>query len=220
MRFSHLSTAVWAFPQALAAAFKPDWSNNGGACVDVDVAIIGGGSAGIHATINLKDAGAKVVVIEKKSQIGGHAETYTNPKTHIPVNVGVVLFEDTTIVQNYFNRLKVPFTKVNATALSSGESKSYDFKLGIPIPPQTQEQQAIATAAAAYVQNVLPKYPWIDQGYFVPQPVPEELTLPFSQFAQKYGFEALLPVISQFNWYPGNITTPLLCTASRALVPA
>jgi ribulose 1,5-bisphosphate synthetase/thiazole synthase len=36
----------------------------------VDVAVIGGGSSGIHATINLKDAGAKVAVIERKKQIG------------------------------------------------------------------------------------------------------------------------------------------------------
>ena len=39
--------------------------------LDVDLVVIGGGSAGIHAAIQLKDAGAKVVVIEKKKQIGG-----------------------------------------------------------------------------------------------------------------------------------------------------
>ncbi|KAF4462689.1 flavin-containing superfamily amine oxidase [Fusarium albosuccineum] len=214
MRFSHLSTAVWAssLPQALAAAYKPDYSKyNDGACVDVDVAVIGGGSAGIHAAIHLKDAGAKVVVIEKKSQIGGHAETYVNPKTKIPANIGVVLFEDTTIVQNYFDRLKVASTKVSPADLG-GETKTYDFTLGIPVPAQSEaqqaaSQQAIGAAVLAYTQNVLSKYPWVDQGYLVPQPVPKELTLPFGEFARKYKFEALLPVISQFNWYPGNITT-------------
>ncbi|KAK0391595.1 hypothetical protein NLU13_1095 [Sarocladium strictum] len=214
MRFSQLSTALWAssLPQALASPHKRARSGNDGACIDVDVAIIGGGSAGIHAAISLKDAGANVVVIEKKSQIGGHAETYVNPQNNVKANIGVVIFQDTPIVQNYFDRLKVPSTKVNTSALSLGEHKSYDFKLGIPVPAQTPQQQAasqqaIGAAMQAYMANVLPKYPWIDQGWFIPQPVPEELTLPFGQFAQKYGFAALLPVISQFNWYPGNITT-------------
>ncbi|KAH7121728.1 hypothetical protein B0J13DRAFT_567197 [Dactylonectria estremocensis] len=192
--------------QAHAAAHKSPEP-----CIDVDVAIIGGGSGGIHAAIGLKDAGASVVVIEKKSQIGGHAETYTNPKTKIPANVGVVLFENTDVVEKYFDRLGVATSNINPLAGGS-TSKSYDFSLGIPIPAQSDaeaaaSQQAIAAAIQAYSQNVLSKYPWVDQGYLVPHPVPEELTLPFGQFAEQNKFSALLPLISQLNWYPGNITT-------------
>ncbi|KPA39284.1 hypothetical protein FLAG1_07850, partial [Fusarium langsethiae] len=40
----------------------------------------------------------------------------------------------------------------------------------------------------------------------VPDPVPEELLLPFGQFAQQNNFSAILPLISQLNWYPGNIS--------------
>lgn len=44
--------------------------------LDVDLVVIGGGSAGIHAAIQLKDAGAKVAVIEKKKQIGGRTSNH------------------------------------------------------------------------------------------------------------------------------------------------
>ncbi|KAL5603638.1 hypothetical protein FOVSG1_006388 [Fusarium oxysporum f. sp. vasinfectum] len=180
------------------------------ACIDVDVAIIGGGSSGIHAAVNLKDAGATVAVIEKKSQIGGHAETYINPDTKVPANIGVVVFENTEIVQKYFDRLGVARMKTNPVA-GGEKSKAYDFSLGITIPAQDAAEaaaarQAVADAIQAYSQNVLPRYPWVDQGYLVPKPVPEELTLPFGQFAQQNNFSILLPLISQLNWYPGNIT--------------
>ncbi|KAL9948657.1 hypothetical protein D7B24_005365 [Verticillium nonalfalfae] len=179
--------------------------------VYVDVAIIGGGSGGIHAAIQLKDAGAKVLVIEKKNQIGGHAETYKNNETGIVSNVGVVLFENTDLVKRYFNRLKVPITTSNVLATTSA-SRQFDFALGFPIPAQSAsaaaaQQQVLQAAAQAYTQNVLSKYGWIDQGFLVPDPVPAELYEPFGQFAAKYNFSALLPVIAQFNWYTGNLTT-------------
>ncbi|KAM0233526.1 hypothetical protein ACHAP5_010401 [Fusarium lateritium] len=207
MKFHHSAIALAScFSTASAAAHKPYPG-----CIDVDVAIIGGGSSGIHAAINLKDAGAKVAVIEKKSQIGGHAETYVNPKTKVPTNIGVLLFEDTPTVKKYFDRLGVPRV-TNNILQSAAETKQYDFSLGIPIPQDAQTtastNQAMAAAMQAYAQNVLPKYPWIDQGYtFVPEPVPAELLQPFGQFAQQNNFSAILPLISQLNWYPGNITT-------------
>ncbi|KAJ0126144.1 Uncharacterized protein HZ326_30755, partial [Fusarium oxysporum f. sp. albedinis] len=179
--------------------------------VHVDVAVIGGGSSGIHAAVNLKDAGAAVAVIEKKDQIGGHAETYINPETKIPANIGVVLFENTNTVQKYLARLGVAVAKHNPFK-ATPSTKMYDFTLGVPVPAQDEAEaaatkKAMAAAMQTYSQNVLSKYPWIDQGYRVPDPVPEELLLPFGQFAQQNNFSAILPLISQLNWYPGNITT-------------
>ncbi|KAF9767806.1 hypothetical protein IL306_014966 [Fusarium sp. DS 682] len=178
---------------------------------DVDVAVMGGGSGGIHAAVNLQDAGYKVAVIEKECQIGGHAQTYVNPETKKHVNIGVALFMNVKSAQQYLGRLKVALSTSNPFA-AIGNLKKYDFTLGIPIPDQTKAQaaeakEAVAAAMQAYSQNVLSKYPWIDQGYFVPNPVPEELLMPFGKFAEKNNFSALLPLISQLNWYNGNITT-------------
>ncbi|KAL5610475.1 hypothetical protein FOBRF1_006592 [Fusarium oxysporum] len=179
--------------------------------VHVDVAVIGGGSSGIHAAINLKDAGATVVVIEKKSQIGGHAETYINPKTKVPANIGVVLLENTKTVQKYLSRLGVAVAKHNPFK-ATPSTQMYDFSLGVPVPAENRSEavatkRAMAAAMQTYSENILSKYPWIDQGYHVPYPVPQELLLPFGQFAQQNNFSAILPLISQLNWYPGNITT-------------
>ncbi|EXK23458.1 hypothetical protein FOMG_19763, partial [Fusarium oxysporum f. sp. melonis 26406] len=97
--------------------------------VHVDVAVIGGGSSGIHVAINLKDAGAAVAVIEKKDQIGGHAETYINPKTKVPANIGVVIFENTNTVHKYLSRLGVAVAKHNPFK-ATPSTKMYDFTLG------------------------------------------------------------------------------------------
>ncbi|KAF4341505.1 hypothetical protein FBEOM_4550 [Fusarium beomiforme] len=178
---------------------------------DVDVAVIGGGSAGIHAAVNLQDQGLKVAVIEKEHQIGGHAQTYISPVTKKPTNIGVTLFMNVKSAQQYFNRLKVAIATSNPFT-AAANNKQYDFTYGIPIPEQTQAQaaatkEALASAMQTYAQTVLSKYPWIDQGYFLPNPVPEELLMPFGKFAQQNNFSAILPLISQLNWYTGNIST-------------
>jgi hypothetical protein len=208
MKFLALAThALALLPPSVSATCHPT-------PVEVDVAIIGGGSSGIHAAIQLKDAGAKVLVIEKKHQIGGHAETYVNPQTGQFANAGVVFFENREVVHSYFSRLNVPTTQYNALYPQPGtpETKAYDFSLGIAIPAQNASsaaaaQEAIMAAAQSYSDNVLSKYPWVDQGYFVPDPVPEDLTLPFGKLAEKYNFTALMPIIGQFAWYMGNMTS-------------
>ncbi|KAJ2973409.1 hypothetical protein NQ176_g6628 [Zarea fungicola] len=179
--------------------------------VHVDVAIIGGGSGGIHAAIQLKDAGASVLVVEKKDRIGGHAETYVNPETGVSANVGVVVFENRDIVHQYFDRLGVPYS-VSIPNFGGGPSATYDFSTGVKVPPATpaqaqQQQKAVQDAVQAYSENVLSKYPWIDDGFLVPNPIPDELYMPFGELAHKYNFTALMPSMWSYNWYAGNITT-------------
>ncbi|KAK0125502.1 hypothetical protein ONS95_000490 [Cadophora gregata] len=198
-------------PSSTPSSLKPaPTSASNQVVLDVDLVVIGGGSAGIHAAIQLKDAGAKVAVIEKKKQIGGHAETFYPPNS-APINVGVVVFENRTAVTDYFARLNVSTAAIDVASVTPA-TPNYDFALGFPIPAQnasaTQAQnQAIAAAAQSYTTNVLAKYPWIDAGFLVPDPVPEELLLPFGELAKKYSFEALLSIISSFNWYTGDIST-------------
>jgi heterodisulfide reductase subunit A-like polyferredoxin len=50
--------------------------------IKTDVVIIGGGGTGIYAAIQLKDQGKKIMVIESKSRLGGHTETYHDPETN------------------------------------------------------------------------------------------------------------------------------------------
>ena len=42
-----------------------------GAEVEVDVVVVGGGGAGLAAAIEAREAGARVVLLEKNPQLGG-----------------------------------------------------------------------------------------------------------------------------------------------------
>lgn len=69
-----------------------------------DVAIIGGGSAGTYSAISLKDKGKTVIVVETKDHIGGNTETYIDPGTGTPIDIGVQIWHNISIVRDYFER--------------------------------------------------------------------------------------------------------------------
>ena len=64
-------------------------------------------------------------MIEKKDQIGGHAETYVNAKANAIANIGVVVFENTKTVQKYFDRLGVD-SSINNPLQTDTQIKQYD----------------------------------------------------------------------------------------------
>lgn len=78
--------------------------------ISKDVAIIGGGSSGCYSAISLKDKGKSVIVIEKKDRVGGNTETYIDPATGKPIDIGVLVFHNISVVTDYFNRFDVPLT--------------------------------------------------------------------------------------------------------------
>ena len=167
-----------------------------------DVAIIGGGSAGTYAAIKLKDAGKSVVVVEKQNRLGGHTETYTDPTTGAGIDMGVIFYHNEQIVRDYFGRFNIPIELVTPGASQTGFSSNYDFRTGqevtgLPAPNATATQEALARYAAAISQ-----YPYLARGYFLPNPVPEELYQPFGKFIEKYELEA---AVGLFYAFPGNI---------------
>ncbi|KKY24086.1 putative amine flavin-containing superfamily [Diplodia seriata] len=148
-----------------------------------DVAIIGGGSTGTFAAIKLRDENRTVSVIEQKGRLGGHTETYTDPTTGTPIDYGVVVLHDLDIVHEYFNRLSVPLSKV---PLSSGGLTDYfDFTTGTRsnyTPPDP------SSALEAYTAQ-LAKYPYLEEGFDLPENIPEDLLLPFGTFTRKYNLD-------------------------------
>ena len=142
-----------------------------------DVAVIGGGSSGVYTAIRAKDSNKSVVVIEKKSRLGGHTETYTDPATGFSINYGVIVWHDLPLVRNYFARLNVPLSKLNFAGLSN---KYLDFATGKETFPGN-----FSDGIAAYIAQ-LAKYPDLETGFFLPDPVPEELLLPFADYVEKY----------------------------------
>ncbi|KAH7139045.1 amine oxidase, flavin-containing superfamily [Dendryphion nanum] len=215
MRSLIFSVALWSQALSYASATNPEIPNtdpkswNPADIIEVDVAIIGGGSAGTYAAISLKDQGKKVIVIEKKNRIGGHTETYIDPETGTPIDMGVLIWHNTTIVRDYFKRFDIPLIRYGSDADPNNpppQPAYYDLGTGKPVtvvPAAPGDTSAAFAALGAW----LAKYPQLNNGLFVPEPVPEDLLLPFGKFVEKYNLQAALPTIYNYNPGLGDVLT-------------
>ncbi|KAE8556479.1 hypothetical protein EYB25_001180 [Talaromyces marneffei] len=172
--------------------------------ISKDVAIIGGGSAGCYSAISLKDKGKSVIVIEKKDRVGGNTETYIDPATGTPIDIGVLVFHNISVVTEYFNRFDVPLTVYGGD--TAGKSAYYDFRSGTELNISFPSLSETAAAFTNYAQ-FLEKYPRLNDGMFLPDPVPEDLLLPFGEFADKYDIGASLNLMYELDPAVGDFTT-------------
>ncbi|KAI1477824.1 FAD/NAD(P)-binding domain-containing protein [Daldinia eschscholtzii] len=159
-----------------------------------DIAIIGGGAAGTYAAINLKDRGKSVVVVERRGSLGGHTSTYHDPTTGTPINYGVQLHHEDSITRDFYARLNV-----TAGPGSFPEVKTplyIDFTDGSPIL-----DYSIPQPSEKYFQ-ALHKYPYLENGIELPDPVPEELLLTWPEYMEKF-----------------NLTNDAIATYSRPATP-
>ena len=78
-----------------------------------DVCIVGGGSAGTYAAIRLLDSNQTVIVVEQQDRLGGNTQTFIDPVTGAPIDIGVVVWHNNTLVSNYFQRLNVSLVSIN-----------------------------------------------------------------------------------------------------------
>ncbi|KAK7943843.1 amine oxidase- flavin-containing superfamily [Apiospora aurea] len=211
---------------------RPQYPTEDPNVIKRDVAIIGGGSSGTYMAVQLKDAGKTFVVLEPKDQLGGHAETYIDPDTGIPIDIGVVVWENTTTVRDYFARLDVPLIDNAAISATNNATIPVDFSTGqidASYPPP--DQAAVGAALAGYAAQRA-KYPALQAGFNLTYPVPEDLLLPFGEFVTKYQLEALVPIaflVSQGitpylnvstlyvfkNFNPLQLSQPLLTTKNH-----
>lgn len=149
-----------------------------------DVCIIGGGAAGTYAAIRLQQLGKSVVVIDHKPRLGGQTTTYTNPAiTPLPIEYGVTYYQNMSIVRDFFGHFNIPLT------YSAFDYKidMFDFVTGTAIPA-TAETDSNA-AMDRYIAK-LREYPYLRVGLELPDPVPEDLVMPFGKFVDKYDLEA------------------------------
>ncbi|KAI2605763.1 FAD/NAD(P)-binding domain-containing protein [Hypoxylon fragiforme] len=155
-----------------------------------DVVVIGGGASGTYTAVRLKDENKTVAVIEKKSTLGGHAETYVDPHTGYTIDIGVRLFNHLKVVTDYFARFDVPLTILSSTV----QPEYIDFSTGQNVTYTAPGPEALGAALAAY-QTQLEKYPDLQKGFNMTYPVEPDLLLNFGEFVTKYGLEALVPQI-------------------------
>jgi hypothetical protein len=169
-----------------------------------DVLIIGGGSAGTYSAIRLGQLGKTVVVIEKEAQLGGHTNTYIDPVTGAPVDYGVAVWEDLPVVHDYFSYLEVPLTTVNFSGPSPFTNLFADFAAGVIIPGDQIPQTDPTNAFIAYL-NEQAKYPYINNGFDLPTPVPSDLLINFGDFITKYNLDPISQAAFEFGQGLGNI---------------
>jgi hypothetical protein len=177
------------------SAFQP------GDIIRRDVAVVGGGSSGTYSAISLVDKGRSVIVIEKQGRLGGHTATYVDPATGTTTEVGVQIYHNYTIVKDYFARFDIPI--INSPGFYPS-GNNFDYRTGERVtltPPSASE---VSLAFAAYSEQ-LAKYPGLNNGIYLPDPVPEDLYLPFGEFVEKYGLQAAVPSMYHYNPGVGNM---------------
>ncbi|HWZ87322.1 MAG TPA: FAD-dependent oxidoreductase [Polyangiaceae bacterium] len=176
--------------------------------IERDVCVIGGGSSGTFSAVHVKDAGKSVVVVERKLRLGGHTETYVDPATGIPTDYGVVVFNDTPVVEQYFTRLGLTPFAISPSAFG-GPTVNFDLRTGKPVtgftPPTQAETGAALGAYFGILQTLKATYYDLDSGSNFPQPVPPDLLLPFGDFVIKYSLQAMVSTAFQFGQGLGNL---------------
>jgi len=156
-----------------------------------DVCILGGGATGTYAAVSLKDKAKSVVVVERHGILGGHTETlYTDNDQY--VDYGVEGLFDNELSRNYFNRLGIDYKLLLPNTLVN---QYVDFKTGKKVSPPAGLLDA--AAAAVLYRTAIQKYSYLQDGlYNLPDPVPDELLRPFSEFVEETGIQGACNLFS------------------------
>lgn len=161
-----------------------------------DICIIGGGAAGTYAAIRLGDMNQSVIVVERRDRLGGNTQTFTDPVTQIKADIGVEVWHNLDIVKSFFSRFNVPLTIISEDQSSNVEF--IDFTSGAQLNGYPANQGNMTAALQAYAAQ-LTKYPFLDGGFELPDPVPTDLLIPFSDFVAKYNLSAAMTPLMDYS---------------------
>ena len=160
-----------------------------------DVAIIGGGAAGVWAATLLEQMGKSFVIVEKETQFGGHTETYTVPGTNTTLDYGVQGYSPLVngsydVIEQFFGAYDVPISYIHRSETSGGIARFFDFRTY-----QELKNFTYSTDLSSYT-TLVDNYAYLDFQIQTPSPTPSDLTLPFGDFVKKYSLQS-----SVFNIY-------------------
>lgn len=167
-----------------------------------DVCIIGGGSSGTYSAIRLQQMGLSVALVEREERLGGHVNTYIDPTTNVTFDYGVQAFDNISVVRDYFSHLNVPLGLVEAQRGSV--TVLADFK-NASVAPASILAQGNFTAALLTYNEQLAKYPYLINGFNLPNPVPDDLLLTWGDFIEKYSLGAIAYTAFEYLQGSGNI---------------
>jgi hypothetical protein len=177
-----LSLFAWGTPTQAASA---------GNILERDIAIIGGGASGVYAALRLREMNHSLAVVEERSSFGGHVSTYTIPGTETHVDYGAQGFGgDEEAIHRFFGYYNIPLIRVKLSEVGFGNTRYVDFKTS------TELSGFHPSNDLSVFSREVHKYPEIAWNTVLPNPLPEDLALPFRDFIVKYGLAS-----SVFNIY-------------------
>ncbi|OJD22626.1 hypothetical protein ACJ73_06027 [Blastomyces percursus] len=202
MRFSLRSLCTILLASALLALAETSEFNfanfKGKDIILRDVAVIGGGLLDTYSAISLKDKGQSVIVVEKQDRLGGHADTYIDPATGIPIDLGVLTFHNISWSRTPSRDLTSPSTERTRQRFPSFTTI---FVMEKKLPKGSIQ---VGVAFATYIAQHS-KYPGLRNGTFLPNPVPEDMYMAFAEFVEKYGIQVVVPIMYTINLGVGEI---------------
>ncbi|KAK8054807.1 Beta-cyclopiazonate dehydrogenase [Apiospora rasikravindrae] len=167
-----------------------------------DVVIIGGGSSGVYSAMRLRDHGKTVMVVEKRDTLGGHAEAWVDPVSRTPVDIGVVVFANTSTVTDYFARFNLSLVLPTTTATPN--STFVDFSTGNVVNFTEPDAAAFSAAVDTYLDH-LNEFPALQGSFNMTYPVHPDLLLSFGDFVAKYNMSSLVPQVFRYNQGPAPL---------------
>jgi hypothetical protein len=158
------------------------------AAFEYDVVVVGGGSSGTHAAIRLQQSGKSVALVEKECRLGGHTNTYNDMVTGNTFNYGTQVLVNTTTVHDFFASLNISL----APFKPGKQPQAVDFRNSVVGPSWPVVDANASAAALDKYQALLAQYQDdFFRGYHLPDPVPEDLLMPWGDFLRKYDLGAL-----------------------------
>lgn len=154
---------------------------------DLDICVVGGGPAGVYAAYLLEQKGYSVTLFEKEAVVGGKTVPDINPEG--TENVRHILTSSMSTIASVIEELGM---EGNGTPLPQ---RNIYTSLGQIIPegaiPPTQEQLEALQKYVLLTAPTSPLYPYIVASSNTD--VPEELTVPFVEWAAANNIAAIVP---------------------------
>lgn len=175
---------ISSLPSVIATINVSDYAD----VIQRDVTIIGGGLSGTYAAIRLLQNNKSVAVVEKQDRLGGHVNTFVDPVTGVSFDYGVIGFDNISVVTNYFAYFDIGLQPL---VYKTGIQDFANFQNGSLLPASDLPNATAQGTALFEFGQLEEQYPWLDEGFDLPDHVPAELLIPYGEFLQQNGLDAL-----------------------------
>ena len=137
--------------------------------------------------------------MEQEGHLGGHTSTFTDPVSGEAVDYGAQNFAVNSIVADYFQHLGIQ--GIERDPFFSARRQKIDIEAGKLLGDFQKDYNM-----TRYI-NLLDRYPYLDLGFHLPNPLPEDLLLPFGGFLDKFNLGTAAERVTSFAIDIGDYLT-------------